>query len=142
MRVVLVDDDPDDLWLLERAFQRSCPPDRGLAIKTYPDASQALDGIATTKRCGDTTPELILVDMNMPRVSGLEMIRELRRHPQNADISVVILTTADDRPLAAEARAAGAGAVLTKPDTMDGLVQLASDLIDTWLSPADLEHLL
>lgn len=111
MRVLLVED-MDDLretsaWLLRHAgcdvFAASC-------------GDKALDGIRTF------SPELVLTDLRMPDMDGVELIRRLRRVPGLDRVPVVMVTADDAWEVEGEARAAGASDFVAKPVDLVGLV--------------------
>lgn len=107
MQVLVVDDDPDI-----RRFLRLLLEEEGHAVTAAPDGQQALEQI--TDRC----PDLVLLDLQMPRMSGWELRDELVR--RNVDVPVVFMT-AGDRARAEAERHRVAG-YLTKPFNLDDLL--------------------
>ena len=75
-------------------------------------------------------PDLILLDVKMPGISGIELCTRLRASPQLAKIPVVMLSGHDDRELVDAALAAGAKTYLTKPFVPLALIELVHQLID------------
>jgi two-component system, OmpR family, response regulator len=97
--VLLVEDDR----FLRRACEMSLQQ-RGFTVKS------AVDGEAGLRMALEATPALILLDLLMPRLSGIDMLRQLRADPSGADIPVVILSNSsreEDKRHAAELGAAG-----------------------------------
>lgn len=107
MNILLVEDDPDDLFLARRALDRS-----GLTyvLEHAEDGVQALDLLKKGLR-----PDVVLMDINMPRMDGLEALRAIRADPAQKGLPVVMLTTSDaDRDILA-AFAEEATAYYAKP---------------------------
>ena len=75
-------------------------------------------------------PDLILLDVKMPGISGIELCTKLRADPKLAQIPVVMLSGHDDRKLVDAAMAAGAKTYLTKPFVPLALIELVHQLID------------
>lgn len=110
--VLLVDDDPDDVELTRLMLgQASLTLDLSFANS----APEALDRLRAGRG-----PDLILLDLNMPVMGGLDMLRALKRDPQLSPIPVVILSTSQDPEDQARSRALGAAGYLTKPMGLSG----------------------
>ena len=133
LTVLLVDDDKDDLWLVERLFRKSVPGGQRLNVVAKIGGTAALQWIGEAQDAGGPLPDLIVLDINMPGLSGLELLAVLRARPVLLATPILMLTTSNDKDLAEQARRAGANAVLTKPDTMEKLEDLIRDVRDTWL---------
>lgn len=131
--LMLVDDDPDDLWIFGHLLQRACPrPDRFVLVKAV-DGVQALARIEVAVAARSALPDIILLDMNMPGLSGLDVLRMMRASAALAATPILILSTADNRDAADEALRHGADAVITKPDSMHSIAELANTIFRTWL---------
>src|SRR5262245_26221480 len=103
-RVLIADDNPQGLELLEAYLS-----------ETDYDIRTATDGDDTLRKVADWHPDLILLDIMMPKISGFEVCKRLRADPKTAAI-VVLMVTALDQPIDAErAVDAGANDFLTKP---------------------------
>jgi two-component system cell cycle response regulator DivK len=116
--VLIVDDHPINLKLLVFALKS-----RGYTIETANDAVQARAVLATVK------PALILMDLQMPGVSGFELTRELKLSPATLDIPIVAVTAFAMRGDEDRARAAGCDGYLTKPVDLQALRALVQQLI-------------
>ena len=87
-----------------------------LTLKTEGTVEAVSDGQEALERVrGGFEPDLVLVDNNMPRMGGIEVIRELRADPQFDGVALVLLTAQDDDKTRSRANEAGADAVLQKP---------------------------
>jgi CheY-like chemotaxis protein len=69
-------------------------------------------------------PDLVLLDLNMPGVNGLEVLRYLRREPRLVDIPVIVVTAEDERIILQKSLQAGATAVITKPASFEILEEI------------------
>jgi len=91
--------------------------------------AEAADGAAGLARAGAERFDLIITDLNMPVMDGLQMIEELRAVPAHAGVPIVFLTTESDEGMKQRARAAGATGWLTKPFDPEQLVKVARKVL-------------
>ncbi|WP_244953879.1 response regulator [Stappia indica] len=131
---MIVDDDPDDLWMFGHLFHRACPEPGELSLVTAADGTAALARIERALSAGEPLPDAILLDMNMPGLSGLDVLAALRARAGLDATPIIILSTAEDAAMAERALAAGADAVFTKPDSMDSIARLAAGIFRTALA--------
>jgi two-component system alkaline phosphatase synthesis response regulator PhoP len=103
-RVLIADDNPQGVELLE-AY---------LAEYDY-DIETTDDGEATLQKINSWKPDLVLLDIMMPRLSGFEVCKRLRANPATRDIAVLMITALDQQSDMARAVDAGANDFLTKP---------------------------
>ena len=118
--LLMADDDPADCLLTEKALRRAevtCP------LYVVHDGAELLDYL---KRRGDYAdpeaaprPSLILLDLNMPKINGTEVLEQLRDEPELRRIPVVVLTTSDEERDIAASYALGANAYMVKPSAFD-----------------------
>lgn len=95
--ILLVEDNPDDEELTLLAFQQNRIPN---TITVARDGAEALDLLFGADGRGGISPALILLDLNLPRVSGLDVLRRIRADAQTQFLPVVILTSSqEDRDL-------------------------------------------
>ena len=127
--ILLVEDNPVDLDLTLRAFVR-----RNLAnpIQVARDGQEALDWIPRWE-AGETMPLVILLDLKLPRVDGLEVLRQLREHPVSRDLPVVVLTSSsEDRDVKAAYRL-HANSYIIKPVNFEKFMDVATQIELYWL---------
>ena len=125
--VLLVDDDIVDVMNVKRAFER------GHISNPVWTASDGVEGLAVLR--GGTFPEerrIVLLDINMPRMNGIEMLRELRADPALHMTSVVMLTTSNDDRDRIEAYRLNVAGYLLKPVTFVAFVELMTALNQYW----------
>ena len=108
--IYLVDDDEDDLLLLRQALESVVP---GVCITEITDGRQLLDLIE--KQEEKLNPSLILLDMNMQRMGGIEAVSNLKANPKTHNIPVVMVSTSNDEHLIRGAYDEGVSAFITKP---------------------------
>ncbi|TDE11549.1 response regulator [Dyadobacter psychrotolerans] len=118
--IYLVDDDDDDRMLFREAIESVIDDIRIIEVT---DGKELLDMIK--KKELSRFPMLILMDMNMPRVSGLEAIAVLKADPYCQDIPVVMISTTSNPELVRQAYEAGINAYMTKPVLIEDYIQMA-----------------
>ncbi|MGF7213973.1 CheY-like chemotaxis protein [Spirosoma lacussanchae] len=124
--VFIVDDDEDDLFIIQQVFSQYSPE---CQLKPLTSGTALLDALAEAP----ALPDLILLDLNMPQMSGLETLAHLRQHTTYSSIPVVVLTTSDharDKQQAAQLKASG---FITKPSTIEQYNKVVLKLRQDWL---------
>jgi len=91
--------------------------------------TEAGDGTEGLAKAGTQRFDMIITDLNMPRMDGLTMIRELRKSPAQAGVPIIFLTTESEDGLKAQAKAAGATGWLVKPFNAEQLVKIARKVL-------------
>ena len=126
--ILLVDDNPMDVDLTLRALKR-----RKLVnpIEVARDGEEALDWIPRWE-AGEPRPVVILLDINMPRVGGLEVMRQLKSHPVFRTIPVVMLTTSAASQDVETAYRHGANSYIVKPVDFDQFMEVAAQIEAYW----------
>lgn len=125
-RVFLVDDDEDDRFLVSEALTHYGP-----ACQVTPLASGA--ELLGTLAQAALLPRLIVLDLNMPLMNGLEVLKRLRQRYSQHDLPVVIMTTSDQEDDKKEAAALEANDFITKPATARQYAQVVLNLKERWL---------
>lgn len=120
---LIVDDDVDDQEIFSMALQE-CGRD-------YPCVfiNNAIDALAALA-AGDLQPQYIFLDLNMPRMNGLQALEQLREMPALAHIPVVIYSTSTEDLYLDKTRALGAAAFITKPPTLSLLSRALDDFFN------------
>lgn len=90
--------------------------------------SQAIDGVDGLARLGQEAFDLIILDVNMPRLNGLEMLEKMREDPKNAKTPVVMLTTEAHFALIDRAKKLGARGWMIKPVKPENLIAAAKKI--------------
>ncbi|BAN34982.1 response regulator receiver protein [Sulfuricella denitrificans skB26] len=127
--ILLVEDNPVDLDLTLRAFAHH---NLASPIQVARDGQEALDWIPRWE-AGEILPLVILLDLKLPRVDGLEVLRQLRAHPVSCDLPVVVLTSSsEDRDVKAAYRL-HANSYIVKPVNFEKFMDVATQIELYWL---------
>lgn len=121
--LLLADDDPDDRFLIMRACRRVRPT---LDVQCLGDGVELLECLEA--RASRALPRLVLMDLNMPRMDGREVLARLQGDARFQGVPCVVLTTSERREDHLRVRALGAADVLTKPNRFQALVDLLEAL--------------
>jgi len=113
--IVLVEDDDGHATLVERNLGRSGVSNRIVRLRDGQEALDFLSGRAGSSAGALNQPILLLLDIKMPRVDGLEVLRQLKSEPETALIPVIILTTTDDPREIQRCYELGCSVYITKP---------------------------
>ncbi len=131
---LMADDDPDDRLLINEAFQESLIAN---SIFFVEDGVELMDYLRHQNRFSNPvdapTPDLILLDLNMPRKDGREALAEIKSDPHLRYIPVVVLTTSKAEEDIMRSYDIGAASYITKPVTFDGLVEAIRGLGQYWV---------
>lgn len=114
------------LYVEDNQFNRKIV--RDLLARTSYRLIEATDGEAGVTAAQDALPDLIIMDIQLPRLSGLDAIRRLRAEPRTAHIPVIVITSFALAGDEQKARDAGAAAYLAKPYSPRGLLQMVRQL--------------
>ena len=131
LRVVIAEDDEDDQLLIRRAVERSgCP----FELHFVSDGERLIEHLGDAANAGRPTsyPDLVVIDLNMPRVDGFEALGAIKNHPDLRSLPVVILTTSERPDDILGAYRAGASSYFTKPCDLPGLTTLMEELASYW----------
>ncbi len=126
--ILLIEDNPMDVDLTRRAFIR-----HNLAnpLNVARDGQEAIDFIAKWE-AGEPIPVVILLDLKLPKVSGLEVLRTVRTHPDFGTIPIVILTSSAEDQDIHEAYSLGANSYIVKPVDFDKFIDVARQIELYW----------
>lgn len=126
--ILLVEDNPMDVELTLRAFKRRKLTNH---IDIARDGEEALAWIPRWE-AGGAWPAVILLDLKLPKVSGLEVLRVLKAHPDLRRLPVVVLTTSADNQDVRTAYSLGVNSYIVKPVDFDKFVDVAAQIELYW----------
>jgi len=129
-----VDDDPNDVLLVRRAVQKTLA---GIPLSVVTNGQDAIaylsgDGLYAN-RSEHPFPDLVLLDLKMPYVQGLEVLKQIRRHPDFRKLVVVILSSSSSDLDIEKAYELGANSFLVKPSSNEEREELMSRVQRYWL---------
>jgi CheY-like chemotaxis protein len=132
-RILLADDDADDRLLFEEVFS-SLPSDQ---YQLY-SVSNGEEVISFLRSINNPThlPDLIILDQNMPLMSGREALEVIKRDEVLRNIPVIIYSTYNDNSFIDECLAQGVVAVVSKPDSYEGYIQMINHFLKYSAKPA------
>jgi CheY-like chemotaxis protein len=132
--ILCVDDDENDAFFVKRAFQ-----DAGITqpLVVVEDGKTAIDYIAGegpyTDRARHAPPCLILLDLNMPGMTGIDVLKWIRSTPRVCTLPVIVLTSSNQDSDINRAYVLGANGYLTKPSRIEDFVTMARAIKGYWL---------
>jgi CheY-like chemotaxis protein len=132
VEILLVEDDPHDVELTLRAFRQMSLTN---PVHVARDGVEALDFLFSVGRHADRRgwlPKVVLLDLNLPRKSGLEVLRQIKADPRTCDIPVVVLTVSTRGRDINECRRLGAETYIVKPVRFETFREVASTLNLAW----------
>ena len=133
--ILYAEDEETDVFFLQRAFTKA-----GIThtLKAVPDGQEAVAYLSSSGPFADRElcplPALILLDINMPKKSGLEVLEWIRRQPNLKSVPVLIFTSSSNPADMEKARQLGADDYLLKPSNPLKLGELVKTLNERWLS--------
>jgi len=132
--ILMVEDDQDDVELTLRAFKQARITN---PVRVVHDGKEALDYLFCTgryaRRSPEGRPQLILLDLNLPKVSGLEVLRRVKADSRTATIPVVVLTTSRSVADTEECERLGVETYIVKPPDFEGFTAAVQELGMFWL---------
>lgn len=133
--ILLVEDNPDDVELTRIAFDEADSPHR---LSVVADGAEALDFLLRrgrhAAREGAPLPALVLLDLNLPKLDGREVLQAIRAHPVTRSLPVVMLTTSAE-PMDVDALyALGANSYIQKPVEFERFVEVVRHVGLYWLA--------
>jgi two-component system, response regulator len=132
--ILLVEDNPDDEALTLRALSRNNISNEVVVVRDGQEAVDWLEGTAThAGRNPDNIPALILLDLKLPKIDGLDVLRRLRANPRTALVPVVILTSSKEDRDRAGGYQSGANSYVQKPVDFTAFVDAVRQLGMYWL---------
>lgn len=132
--ILLVEDNPDDEALTLRAFHKSNIANEVVVARDGVEAIEYLFNTpASSSAYRQALPAIILLDLKLPRIDGLEVLRRLRAHEKTKYIPVVILTSSREEQDIINGYSFGANSYITKPVDFEKFVEAVRNLGVYWL---------
>lgn len=144
VEILLVEDSPQDLELTQRALRKSKLANR---IHVARDGEEAVDFLFGRGRCAELPaaeqPKLILLDLKLPKIDGLEVLRRLKADARTRGIPVVVLTSSKEQTDVVRSYDLGVNSYIVKPVDFESFAAAVKDLGFYWLllnQPVTLER--
>jgi two-component system response regulator len=135
MKTILqVEDDPNDVFLFKHAMKKV---ELANPIQIASDGQEAIDYLSGVGKFADReefpVPDLVLLDLKLPYVMGLDVLKWIREQPNTAPVVIILTASAEDEDIASAYRL-GANAFLTKPSAANKLQEIVKSIKDFWLT--------
>ena len=134
VEVLMVEDSEEDLQLALRAFKKANLLNR---VHVARDGEEALDFLFCQNSRGnrriEDTPRVILLDLKLPKVNGLEVLRRIKNDPRTKLIPVVVLTSSKEHRDVLASYELGANSYIVKPVAFDGFAKAMQELGMYWM---------
>lgn len=131
--ILIVEDEESDILFLKRAFAKVGVPNPLHAVTNGEEAVAYLQGTPPfTDRSVHPFPRVIITDLKMPQMGGLELLRWLNEHPEHRVIPTIVFTSSTSQADVNEAFNLGAGAYIVKPVEFRELERVAKTIADYW----------
>jgi CheY-like chemotaxis protein len=135
--ILLVEDNPADVKITQRALRESAGPVDLIVVR---DGQEAIEYLLRQGPNADNSdwrvPNLILLDLNLPRLTGIQVLERIRATPELRATPVVVLTTSRRHEDIEQVYAAGANTYIEKPQDFNRFVQVLQTIQRYWLETA------
>lgn len=135
--ILLVEDNPGDVRLTREAFREAKVHVR---LHVVSDGEEAMNFLRGKREQTDVRPDLILLDLNLPKKDGREVLAEIKEDPSLKSIPVVILATSAADEDIQRSYILHANCYITKPVDLDGLLHVIKSIDNFWLTVVTLPH--
>jgi chemotaxis family two-component system response regulator Rcp1 len=135
VEMLLVEDSPSDVRLIREATKQTAP---SIQITVAKDGVEAMDHLLSCVRGQSQWPDLILLDLNLPRKNGREVLAEVKSDPRLRQIPVVVMTSSRSDDDIATAYRLNANCYVTKPLELGQYLHIVQAIEDFWFGTAQL----
>jgi two-component system response regulator len=134
VEILIVEDTPEDLELTLRALRKANLTNR---IRVAHDGAEAIDFIFCEGAYGarkiDNRPKVILLDLKLPKVDGIEVLRRVKADPRTKDIPVVVLTSSKEQKDVVDSYQLGVNSYIVKPVNFERFTSAVQEMGMYWL---------
>jgi chemotaxis family two-component system response regulator Rcp1 len=134
-RILLVEDNPNDVEITRRALERGQVKNE---LTIARDGQEALDILFDLVETNSSLPGLILLDLNLPKVDGREVLSRIKSHPRLKRIPVIVLTTSTREEDIVRTYDLGVNTFISKPVRFEDFIKVVSAIQEYWIVIATL----
>lgn len=131
IEILLIEDNPGDVRLLQEAFRELRA---NIRLRVAKDGAEGIEAVERESRgSAQPSPDLILLDLNLPKISGHDVLARIKSNPATRRIPVIILTSSRAETDVRRAYECHANAYLRKPSSLEGLIAAAEQIKNFWM---------
>ncbi|MEJ7739073.1 MAG: response regulator [Chitinophagaceae bacterium] len=134
--ILVAEDDSDDRFLLQTAFKEKGYNDKIEFVENGVELIDFLGRIEDKKADHENYPYFILLDLNMPKKDGREVLKEIKQHPVFKKIPIIVFTTTKNEYEIKRCYELGANTYVVKPVSFQGLLRVLDDIRAYWFNTA------
>ncbi|MBV4360001.1 response regulator [Pinibacter aurantiacus] len=131
--VLIAEDDADDRFLLQNAFEEMGYTDK---LEFVENGVELMDFLENNSNNSNSVPGFILLDLNMPKKDGREVLKELKQHEDYKTIPVVVFSTTKNETEVKRCYELGANTYVVKPVSYDSLLKFVENIRSYWFNVA------
>lgn len=131
--VLIAEDDADDRFLLQNAFEEMGYTDK---LEFVENGVELMDFLENNSNNSNSVPGFILLDLNMPKKDGREVLKELKQHDDYKTIPVVVFSTTKNETEVKRCYELGANTYVVKPVSYDSLLKFVENIRSYWFNVA------
>lgn len=136
--ILIAEDDADDRYLLKSAFKEKGFKEKIEFVENGIDLLNFLHAAQTSGDAETAYPGFVMLDLNMPKKDGREVLREIKQHPEFRKIPVIVFTTTKNENEIHRCYQLGANSYIVKPVSFDGLLKVVEDIRTYWFDTASI----
>jgi CheY-like chemotaxis protein len=137
--ILIAEDDADDRYLIQTAFSEIGYPEQIDFVENGIEVFSYLDNVYTSNDNEEKAlPGFILLDLNMPKKDGREVLKELKQHPVFKKIPVIVFTTTKNEIEIRRCYELGANSYVVKPISFDALLKVVENIRSFWFQTASI----
>lgn len=135
--IMLVDDDPVQIELARSAVAASCPE---IDLTVVGGGDAVLDWFGSSVRNNERKPDILLLDLKLPKLEGLAVLRKLRSHAAASEIPIVVFSAGYTQADVQMSYRAGANSFVAKPATLGEFTECFRERLAYWMNSDQLEQ--
>jgi len=134
--ILIADDDADDRYLLETAFFEKGYTEKIEFVENGVEVLNFLSNVKAGENNRKDFPKFVLLDLNMPKKDGREVLKEMKENPEFKSIPVIVFTTTKNETEIRRCYELGANTYIIKPVSFDALLHVVENIRSYWLNTA------